>query len=298
MGRGRARGVGGGRVKVTVRGVPYHLEIAGEPARERAVLLLHGFAGSGEDWAETTPRLREAGLAVVAVDLVGHGGSAATEEPERYTMRETVRDLDAILDALRVERADWLGYSMGGRVALHLALALPARVRSLILESASPGIADAEARASRRAADDALADRIEERGVEWFADYWRSIPLFETQWDLPEAVREVLHARRLRNNPRGLARSLRGMGQGVQEYLGDRLAGLKCPLLLIAGERDLKYVEVSRSLWEAIPGSNCGIVAGAGHAVHLEAPDAFAEALADHWEAIEGAHAAQPSSHS
>lgn len=282
----------------TVRGVPYHLAIDGDPARERGVVLLHGFSGSSEDWLEITPRLRQAGLAVVAVDLIGHGRSGAPADPARYTMAETVRDLESILGALRVARADWLGYSMGGRVALHFALAHPSRVRSLILESSSPGIADTEARAARRAADDALADRIEERGIRWFADYWRSIPLFETQWELPEAVRDALHARRLGNNPTALARSLRGMGQGVHEYLGDRLSLLKCPLLLLAGERDLKYVEVSRALWEMIPGSNCGIVAGAGHAVHLEAPEAFAEALADHWQTIEGARAAGPSSHS
>ena len=285
-------------MNLTVRGVPYRLTIDGDLARERAVVLLHGFTGSSEDWAEVTPKLRESGLAVITIDLIGHGGTASPADPGRYTMPETVRDLDLILGALRVDRADWLGYSMGGRAALHVALERPARVRSLILESASPGIADPEARASRRAADDTLADRIEERGIEWFAEYWRSIPLFETQWELPDSVRYALHARRLRNNPQGLARSLRGMGQGAHGYLGDRLSQLKCRTLFLAGERDLKYVEVSRSLWEAIPGSSCGIVAGAGHAVHLEAPAAFAEALADHWDSIEGAHAAESSTHS
>lgn len=283
---------------LTIRGVRYHLAVDGEPARDRPIFLLHGFSGSTDDWAEITPRLREVGLAVVAVDLIGHGKTGAPLDPARYSMAETVRDLESIVRDLRVERADWLGYSMGGRVALHFALACPSRVRSVILESASSGIADVEARTERRAADDALADRIEERGIEWFADYWRSISLFETQWELPEATRASLHARRLRNNPEGLARSLRGMGQGAHDYLGDRLSQLECPVLLIAGERDLKYVEVARALWEEISGSNCGIVAGAGHTVHLEAPEAFAQALADHWNAAAEVRAPQASSHS
>ena len=271
---------------LTVRGVPYHIVLDGEPARGRPIVLLHGFNGSSEDWTPLLPRLREAGRAAIAVDLLGHGATGAPADPSRYTMAEAVRDLDAILGDLGVERSDWLGYSMGGRVALHMALAQPERVSSLILESSSPGIEDVHARARRRGEDDALADRIEERGIEWFVNYWSMLPLFETQRELPPATLAALRSRRMGSLPAGLARSLRGMGQGVHDYLGSRLDRVRCDVLLLAGERDVKYVRVARSMAEAIPGSTCVIVPGVGHAVHLEAPEALADALAAHWMAL------------
>jgi 2-succinyl-6-hydroxy-2,4-cyclohexadiene-1-carboxylate synthase len=223
------------------------------------------------------------GRAVVSIDLAGHGSTSAPSDLARYTMPETVRDLDAIATAVGASRADWVGYSMGGRVALHMALAHPARVRSLTIESASTGIEDAESRAHRRRSDDALAKRIEERGIEWFADYWGTLPLFETQWELPPATRTALHERRLRNSPAGLALSLRGMGQGAHDYVGGRLSELRGDVLFIAGERDHKYLEEARRAAGSAPGTRCIIVPRAGHTVHLEAPEAFAEALATLW---------------
>jgi 2-succinyl-6-hydroxy-2,4-cyclohexadiene-1-carboxylate synthase len=283
-------------MNLDIRGVDYHLITDGDLAAEPVAVLLHGFSGSSADWAEVTPRLRAMGRAVVAIDLAGHGRSQTTEDPARYTMPETVRDLDAIAARLGLIDADWVGYSMGGRVALHFALAHPGRVRSLILESSSAGIEDPDSRERRRHADNALAARIEERGVEWFADYWGTLPLFETQWELPPATLQELRARRLANDTRGLAHSLRGMGQGAHAYVGSRLPELRGTLFL-AGERDPKYVEVARRASAAVPAAGCVIVPGAGHTVHLEAPGAFAEALATYWNvtpAPERAEAAAP----
>jgi len=270
-------------VKLDIRGIDYHIEVEGDPALDRAVVLLHGFSGSSADWRALTPSLRAMERAVIAIDLAGHGETESPADPSRFTMPGTALDLDLILTRLRVSEADWVGYSMGGRVALHLALAHPARVCSLILESASPGIEDSDSRARRREADNALAKRIEERGIEWFADYWGALPLFETQWELPPATLAALRTGRLRNLPSGLAASLRGMGQGVHDYMGGGLHDLRCDVLFLAGERDLKYVEVARRAQSAVPGSRCVVVPGAGHNVHLEAPEAFSEALATHW---------------
>jgi 2-succinyl-6-hydroxy-2,4-cyclohexadiene-1-carboxylate synthase len=279
-------------MNITIRNMAYNIEVAGDPSTEPAAVLLHGFSGSGADWAELIPSLRGMERSVITVDLAGHGKTAATEDPTRYTMPETVRDLDEILDMIGVAEADWVGYSMGGRVALHLALAYPARVRSLVLESASAGIEDSVSRAKRRWADEALAVKIEERGIEWFADYWGAQPLFETQRELPPATLAALHQRRRANRPAALARSLRGMGQGAHDYMGGSLAGLTRASLFIAGGRDPKYTDLARSASAAVPGSRCVIVPQAGHAVHLEAPEEFAEALATHWNIPHRAQAA------
>src|SRR6266545_4636340 len=140
-------------MNVIVQGLSYHVRVEGDPARERTAVLLHGFAGSSEDWGALIPVLRQVGLAVAAPDLPGHGSTGAPEDPARYEIASVVRDLDRLMDEIGAGQAIWLGYSMGGRVALHLALARPERVRSLVLESAGPGIEDPEARARRREAD-------------------------------------------------------------------------------------------------------------------------------------------------
>src|SRR5947207_6907447 len=225
-------------MNIEIRGVKYHNEAEGITSHERTAVLLHGFSGSSLDWAEIATKLRAMDRGVVAIDLVGHGKTQSPPDPARYTLAETARDLDEIASRLGVSEADWVGYSMGGRVALHVALAHPTRVRSLVLESASAGIEDAHSREKRRESDNALARRIEERGVEWFADYWSALPLFETQWELPPATLAALRRRRLANLPAGLADSLRGMGQGASEYVGGRLLDLRCDVLLLAGARD------------------------------------------------------------
>jgi 2-succinyl-6-hydroxy-2,4-cyclohexadiene-1-carboxylate synthase len=283
-------------MNLDIRGVNYHIEAEGTTSHERTAVLLHGFSGSSLDWSEIATKLRAMDRGVVAIDLVGHGKTESPPDPARYTMTETVRDLDQIASRLGISEADWVGYSMGGRVALHMALAHPERVGTLVLESASAGIEDAHAREKRRESDNALASRIEERGVEWFADYWGALPLFETQWELPPATLASLRQRRLANLPAGLADSLRGMGQGAHEYVGGRLPDLRGDVLLVAGGRDLKYVEVARRLSALIPASSCVIVPEAGHAVHLESPEAFTEALAAHWNVVPQAAEASSSS--
>lgn len=240
------------------------------------LLLLHGFTGSADEWAELTPQiapLRD----LIAVDLIGHGRSAAPGDPARYAMDRCVQDLLALLDQLGVGRVDVLGYSMGGRVALHLAAAAPGRVGRLLLESASPGIADPAERAARAEADDALAARIEREGLAWFVDYWASIPLFASQAALPADVRAALRERRLGGSARGYANSLRGIGAGRQASLWGRLSELDMPILLISGEIDIKYDELNRAMAALLPRARHAVVAGAGHTVHLERPRAFAE---------------------
>ncbi|MBX6341499.1 MAG: 2-succinyl-6-hydroxy-2,4-cyclohexadiene-1-carboxylate synthase, partial [Thermomicrobiaceae bacterium] len=215
----------------------------------------------------------------VAVDLLGHGASDAPRDPARYRMERCVADLLALLDALDLPRAAVLGYSMGGRVALHLALAAPERVGALVLESASPGIPDAAERAARRVSDAALADLIEREGIAAFVDHWERLPLWASQASLPREVRARLRAQRLAHRPDGLAGSLRGLGAGEMAPVHDRLGALGMPALLVAGALDEKYRALAEWMAIAMPRARVAVVPGAGHAVHLERPEAFLRAV-------------------
>src|SRR5262249_18130913 len=152
------------------------------------------------------------------------------------------------------------------------ALAHQDRFASLMLESASPGLAEVAERAARTASDNALADLIEREGIEAFAVRWERMPLFATQERLPQAVRERLAAQRRANRPAPLANSLRGMGTGVQPSLWERLSELKIPCLIMAGELDAKFTSIARRMAAAIPHARLALVPGAGHTVHLEEP--------------------------
>jgi 2-succinyl-6-hydroxy-2,4-cyclohexadiene-1-carboxylate synthase len=170
------------------------------------------------------------------------------------------------------ERLALCGYSMGGRIALHVALALSERVERLVLIGASPGIADPKERMERREADDRLADEIEHSTIQEFADRWGANPVLAGQ---PEWIR----ADRLRSAPAGLARALRGLGTGALPSLWDRLGELRMPVVLVVGEHDEKFRAIAEQMASALPRSDVVVVPGVGHAVHLEAPDAVAKAI-------------------
>lgn len=175
------------------------------------------------------------------------------------------------------EPVELVGYSMGGRIALHVALALTGRVRRLVLIGASPGIADPAERAQRRAADDGLAAEVEQMTIEAFAERWAQTAVLADQ---PAAVQTAVHADRLRNTPAGLAAALRGLGTGALPSLWERLGELAVPVDLVVGERDAKFQAVAREMTAALADARVHVVAGAGHAVHLEAPAAVAEVIA------------------
>lgn len=180
------------------------------------------------------------------------------------------------LEALAPASYALAGYSMGGRLALALALRRPERVRGLVLVSASPGLAGASERAARHAADESLAERIEALGVEAFAREWAAQPLFADQ---PAEVAALAHEDRLRRSAAGLAAQLRGLGTGVMPPLWDRLGELALPVALVVGERDAKFRALAERMAERLPDGEIVVVPGAGHAVALEAPEAVATAI-------------------
>ncbi|HLH66950.1 MAG TPA: alpha/beta fold hydrolase [Solirubrobacteraceae bacterium] len=235
------------------------------------LLLLHGFTNTGASWDGVVAALGP-GYRPLAPDIRGHG-TAARRRP--VTLEAVLGDLDA-LDSGTLELA---GYSMGGRIALHAAIAGPLapRVRRLTLIGASPGIDDPAQRAARRAADERLASLAERLDVHDFARVWARTPVLAGQ---PPEVAEAAHADRLRNPcTEGLAEALRGLGTGALPSVWERLGDLRIPVSLVVGERDAKFRALAQRMAARLPRASVTVVPRAGHAVHLEAPAAVAAAI-------------------
>jgi 2-succinyl-6-hydroxy-2,4-cyclohexadiene-1-carboxylate synthase len=258
------------------------------------VLLLHGFTGSAEAWGEELlAELAATGRRVVAVDLLGHGGSDVPAEPSRYAMERQLDDLGEVLDVLGIERAAWIGYSMGARLALGGAVLRQGRVGALVLESGSPGLATEGERRARRAADEALAARLEAaagdgEAMARFVDEWMAQPLFATQRRLPDEIRRRERRRRLEARPRGLAATLRGLGTGAQPSLWERLGELEIPVLLLTGQLDAKFDAIADRVAARVPAPVRSPVPDAGHAVHLERPRAWLARVTGFLEEVGG----------
>jgi len=233
------------------------------------VVLLHGFAGTGRAWDPVVARLDPERYTALAPDLRGHG---AARDARPVSFAACAADVLAAAP----DRFDLCGYSMGGRIALHAALAARERVERLVLVATTAGIDDAAERAERRAADERLAAFAEGATPEQFADRWAAQPLFAgTPPDAARIWREDV----LRNEPRALAASLRGVGSGAMAPLWERLSELTMPATVLAGERDAKFVALGERLAAALPRGELVVVAGAGHGLPREAPDAIAAVL-------------------
>ncbi len=259
--------------RIAVNGVQLNVEVRGEGP---ALLLLHGFTGSAATWTPFQDAWQ--GFTTIALDLLGHGASDSPPQPDRYRMERCLDDLVTLLDdRLGFRQVAILGYSMGGRIALRLALQAPARLRALVLESTSPGIEDATEREARVRSDGSLAEAVERHGIEVFVERWQALPLFASQARLPPALREELRRQRLANDPQGLAQSLRGIGAGLQEPVLERLGALRLPTFLLAGALDERYTGLAQRMAAALPCARLAIVAQAGHAIHLEQPQRFSK---------------------
>jgi len=245
----------------------------------RPVTLLHGFTQSGRSWRELIGKL-PAGYRWIVPDLRGHGETQIWKGAS-CSMDACTADLVKLWDALEVERTHLVGYSMGGRLALHIATHRPDRVLSVFTIGAHAGLEE-DAREGRRRGDEALAQRIEKDGIEAFVNYWGAQPMFAGIERRGPTYAAEVRSDRLRNHVAGLACSLRGMGAGAMEPLWDRLAHIEFPCTFVAGQLDHGYVASARKLAATVPNSRVEIVPRAGHAVHQERPDAVARALTFH----------------
>jgi 2-succinyl-6-hydroxy-2,4-cyclohexadiene-1-carboxylate synthase len=234
-----------------------------------SVVLLHGFGGTRRAWDGVASRLRSERYLPLALDLPGHGDATDVELPITFA------GCVAHVLAQGPERFALCGYSMGGRVALHVALASPERVNRLVLVSTTAGIEDPTERARRRVSDRRLADELETIPTEAFIERWLSQPLFA---DDPAEVGAMAGEDQRRNRPDALAAALRGIGTGEMEPLWDRLAELRMPVRVVVGDRDAKFHLLGQRLVALLPDADLVVIPG-GHRLALENPAALAKAL-------------------
>lgn len=236
---------------------PLHAEVGGIVGAPRLVFV-HGFTQTGRSWWPLAERFADR-YEIMLIDAPGHGGSS--------TVHAGLVESGHLIGEMG-GHATYLGYSMGARMVLHLAVDSPHLIDRLVLVSATGGIDDANERAARRASDEALAVDLERYGLDAFLERWLALPLFARL-----SAEAADPDDRRRNSVDGLASSLRLAGTGTQEPLWERLPSIEAPTLVIAGEHDVKFTDLGRRLADALgPQTSLTVIADAGHAAHLERP--------------------------
>ena len=254
-----------------VNGVNLNVKVTGSGP---PIIVLHGFAGSMTSWTDFVHGAARR-FKIITIDLLGHGGSDFPKDLKRYSAEHAGNDIITIMTKLGIDSACWLGYSMGGRIALLTAVSKPEKFTGLILEGASPGLSSARERKQRARKDEILAQRIIKNGIETFADYWESQGLFATQKRLPKEIRQWLREQRLANNPIGLSNTLRAIGLGVQTPVQKALPSLTIPVLCVTGSLDRKFTTIAKEMCKKLPNGKAAVIRGSGHAPHLEKPEQF-----------------------
>jgi len=228
----------------------WHIMRSGDADRP-LVWFLHGFLGAASDWTPVVTRLGNE-YACRAVDLPGHGLTRTVEADRFFTMPTVAGALAEVIEGTGTP-ATLVGYSMGGRLALYMAV-------------------------QRQEHDNALADRLQREPLEDFLHWWYRQPLFATLSADPLRLQKIVQRRR-RQDAQQLARSLRMMGSGIQPPLWDDLPGIACPTHLIVGENDRKFRQIARRMTERNNRFTSNVIEGAGHNTHEECPELFTAAL-------------------
>lgn len=263
-------------MNIRVRGISYHFEIHQENETLPNLVLLHGFMGSGENFTHLIPELKTF-CNPITIDLLGHGKTEGAELHYRFSTKEQVADLTKLISEQLHIPVYLYGYSMGGRLALQLALHRPDLYRGLILESATFGIEGETERQARQSLDARRSDAIT-GNFEGFLEEWKNMPLFSSSTASPELLEKTENIQ-LEQNPFWLANALQGFGTGTMPCVRDRLKELAIPVQLITGEKDSKFVHVNRQMEKEIPDAELYTVKNAGHRVHLEQPDLLIDSL-------------------
>lgn len=256
--------------------MPWPYQTLGDPTHP-PLCFLHGFLGQRQDWLPIAEALSPQYFCLLP-DLPGHGENPSPSTPLSFDLLN--EGLLTLFASLSLPRVHLVGYSMGGRATLYFAVHHPARVTSLTLESASPGLTDPAERRTRAAEDARRAETILTEGIEPFVEHWYTLPLFRSLENHPHARTQLL-ARRKRNNPAGVAQAVRDLSPGRQPPVWDQLPRLEMPVLLVVGALDGKYVAVGEQMTARVPHAQLVIVPDAGHTVHLEQSTQFISKLQD-----------------
>jgi 2-succinyl-6-hydroxy-2,4-cyclohexadiene-1-carboxylate synthase len=233
--------------------------------------------GSARDWVGVIQRLDDT-YYCIAIDLPGHGKSLNLANDLAYTLAGAAQSVVYTMQQTQAIPAAVVGYSMGGRLALYLARHFKEVCSRLVVESATAGIRGRDERQAREQSDEEKARDLERSRFEEFLRTWYGQPVFASLAENPQELEKVLHRRRS-NEPSELAKALRGMSVGAQAPLWSDLPGLAMPVLLMAGERDEKYVDIVQAMASLLPSAAVEIVPGAGHNVHVENGPAMAESI-------------------
>lgn len=226
------------------------------------VLFIHGFMGKAAEWASLASRLDAPSF---GIDLPGHGESAVFLGNEPW-FEKTCVAIEEAITTLKLPVVDLVGYSLGGRVALHFARHYPDRVRKMVVESGHPGLLDERERADRLKSDGQWAEKFKHNWPSVLGE-WYEQSVFASLRGHP-ALNQLLSRQ---NEPEKLALAMVGYSLGLQDSQLD----LRHPTLFIAGEEDQKYVQVGREWVQGSTLLQLIIAEGAGHIVHLEQPEAY-----------------------
>jgi 2-succinyl-6-hydroxy-2,4-cyclohexadiene-1-carboxylate synthase len=257
----------------------WYVQRYGDPL-DPLLLLLHGFMGSGEDWDAVIINL-SLDFYCLTINLPGHRSAlladCSMEDEGKCSIPQIATEILSILPADRP--INLLGYSLGGRIALYLALHYPDRFHKVILESTSWGLPTESERQARRQSDEAIARKLRRRDLSWpaFVDHWYQQPVFAGITDHPHFP--ALRQRRLQQDPIALANSLTSVGLGTQPYLKDQLTLNQLPLLLLVGEWDQKFVDIGQQMVGSCPPAKLSIVPQCSHNVHFQQPDRWLQAV-------------------
>ena len=239
------------------------------------LVLLHGFLGSPATWREVVSAL-PGHLPVALAWLPGHGPAPWTSPGD------FIQTADAIADAIPFAARVWIvGYSLGGRLALTMALRRPDRIAGAVLVGAHPGLRDERERRARMERDALQAERLVVGGLPAFVAAWEALPLFASQAALPEAVRAEQRAARCTHDPPSVADALRRLGLGAMPPLWDALPSAVARLRFVAGALDAKFVALAREAADRTTKADAVVIPGAGHNVALEAPLALAQTITE-----------------
>ena len=242
-------------------------------AQKPPIIFLHGFMGRGEDWRAVCEMLA-GDFYCLAPDLPGHGENTKLPLDAPIIFNDLAKGVLTLLDVYALPLAALVGYSMGGRVALHTIIKHPARFRALVLESASPGLKEEKERQERLEIDGMRAKNILQNGLPSFLEKWYQAEVFASLQSRPKILDSIKTARR-QNEAAWMAKIIIDLSPGQQQPLWEELPNLALPSLILAGELDEKYSQIATKTAGAVVNAQLQLIPETGHNIHTEEAGVF-----------------------